>query len=254
MRRTVNHTGKLRITLDLVKLETSASSARKSITISWALASLGLSPDFELIAEIDSFAASTRVSLGNVGAGTGEAVLDLEYIRDSKMAKVTLLAVDPSSTARVIKATTTPMPVIFDLAENTSGQLLKIQRLDELETLWRLDFNSGEPILQVCNRNGLYPKLTNGPIFLSAVLPAAVKEIAFTLFSRLYEIQDEVYEAWMEYFVTLGLTDIDRALLKEEAPELDEEIQVERLRISNFLADQFSKTNNFIDRVNQVEE
>jgi hypothetical protein len=170
------------------------------------------------------------------------------------MAKVTLLAVDPTSTARVIKATTTPMPVIFDLAENTSGQLLKIQRLDELETLWRLDFNSGEPILQVCNRNGLYPKLTNGPIFLSAVLPAAVKEIAFTLFSRLYEIQDEVYEAWMEYFVTLGLTDIDRALLKEEAPELDEEIQVERLRISNFLADQFSKTNNFIDRVNQVEE
>ena len=254
MRRTVNHTGKLRITLDLVSLVTSSSSARKSITIGWDLSSLSLTADLELIAEIDSFAANTRVALGSLGLGVGEAVLDLEYIRDSKMAKVTLIAVDSASPTRIIKATTSPMPVIFDLAENSSGQLLKIQRLDELATLWRLDFNSGEPILQVCNRNGLYPKLTNGPIFLSAVLPAAVKEIAFTLFSRLYEIQDEVYEAWMEYFATIGLTDTDRTLLQEDATELDEELQIERLRIAEFLADQFSKRNAFIDRVNEVEE
>jgi hypothetical protein len=146
------------------------------------------------------------------------------------------------------------MPVIFDLAENTNGQLLKIQRLDDLDTLWRLDFNSGEPILQVCNKNGVYPKLTSGPLFLSAVLPAAVKEIAFTLFSKLYEIQDEVYEAWIEYFETLGLSQVDRAMLQEEASDLDEDLQLERIRIADFLADQFSKTNNLIDRLNEVEE
>jgi hypothetical protein len=251
MRRTVNHTGRTKITLDLVSLKTSAQSARKTIDISWDLTSLALSPGFDLVAEIDSFAASQRIELGQLREGKGSAELDLEYIRDSNLAKVTLLVVDASQPVRIIKAKTSSMPVIFDLAENADGQLLKIQRLDDLETLWHVDFHSGEPILQVCNRGGLYPKLTNGPLFFAAVLPAAVKEIAFTLFSSLYDIQEEVMEAWLEYFEFLGLSQADMTSLGIGASEFDEDTYAKRLEVSEFISSQFSKSNKFIDLVSE---
>ena len=251
MRRTVNHTGRAKITLDLVSLKTSAQSAKKTIDISWDLVSLDLSSTFEIIVEVDSFAASQRISLGQLGDGSGSAELDLEYIRDSNLAKVTLLVVDTSSQVRIIKAKTSSMPVIFDLAENADGQLLKIQRLDDLETLWHLDFHSGEPILQVCNRDGLYPKLANSPIFFATVLPAAVKEIAFTLFSGLYEIQEEVMAAWLEHFEFLGLSTSDRDSLGIGSSDFDEDMYARRLELSEFLGTQFSKSNKFIERVSE---
>jgi len=199
MRRTVNHTGRKKINLDLVQLEVDSTNFKNQLEISWDLTSLDLEPSFEIILEVDSFAASKRIELGLLGPGTGSVKVGLGFIPDSRMAKVQLLVVDASSTTRVIKAKTTNIPVTFDLLESSEGQLLKVQRVDDLDSLWRVEYATGEPVLQICNRDGLYPKLVDGPLFLATVLPSAVKEIALVIFLGHQALQEETRDAWLTF-------------------------------------------------------
>lgn len=248
MRRTVNQTGRKRILLEYVTFTPDSTGLLKTISAAWDLSALGLSTEDELFIEVDSFANVQRIPLGLVGNGIGTHTITMDFIRDLRTAKLKLFTVSLSSGVRLISSTSTNVPVVFDIADSESSELLKVQKIDELETLWKVDYRSAEPILQVCNRGGLYPTITKSAVFFAAILPAAVQDIAYTIFSETVEIQEEVRGAWITYFKTLGLSDDDLAQLAPSSDD-DEVLNLNRITKAADLAARFSVVNNLIERV-----
>ena len=252
MRRTVNQTGRKKILLGLLNFAPKTEGPVRSIELNWDLRSLSLDPSDELFIEVDSFASVRRTHLGQIASGIGTHKIELDFIQDLRVAKLKIFSVKSTGTIRLITATSTNVPVIFDAVDADSSELLKVQKIDELETLWKVDYISGEPILQICNRNGLYPAITGGPLFFSAILPAAVKDIAYKILSGDSIVQEEARESWKDYFMQLGLSEVDWEVLVSNESVDEEELTELRLDKAQFLSERFSVVNKLIERV--VEE
>jgi hypothetical protein len=249
MRRTVNQTGRKKILLDLLQFTPKTEGSIRSIELSWNLSSLGLIETDELFVEVDSFATARRQSLGQVGDGVGSFKVELDYIQDLRVAKLKMFSVKTENDIRLITATSTEVPIIFDVVSSDSTELLKVQKVDSLETLWEVDYSSGEPILQICNRNGIYPNITSGPIFFASILPAAVKDIAYKALSEGSPIQDEALDVWRQYFLHLGLNQVDLDYLTQSSNMDEQELSELRLDKAQFLSERFSVTNKLVERV-----
>lgn len=249
MRRTVNQTGRKKIFLELLEVLPKTEGAKRSIYLKWDLRSLELDSDDELFIEVDSFASSNRLAFGKVADGTGSFTVDLDYIQDLRVAKLKMFTVAGKEDVRIITSTTTSIPVVFDIVDADSTELLKVQKIDELDTLWKVDYYSGEPILQICNRNGLYPSITQGPLFFAAILPAVVKEIAYKVFSGDPQIQEETLSRWKQYFLYLGLTESEFRELTESDYVSEEDLVELRMDKAHFLSERFSVNNRMIERL-----
>jgi hypothetical protein len=249
MRRTVNQTGRKKIPLGLLDFAPKTEGPVRSIELKWDLITLSLDPTDELFIEVDSFASVRRTHMGQIATGQGTYRIELDFIQDLRVAKLKIFSVKSMGKVRLITATSTSVPVIFDVVDADSSELLKVQKIDELDTLWKVDYTAGEPILQICNRNGLYPAITGGPLFFSAILPAAVKDIAYKVLSGDPIIQSEARETWKIYFMHLGLSEVDWDGLVDNDTVEEDELTELRLDKAQFLSERFSVVNRLIERV-----
>jgi len=246
MKRTVNHTGKRRIERKYFIAKPVMHGVQKEIELSWNLTGSGFSSADELIVEVDFLGSSIRSVLGTVGTEVGSTLIPFSNDVSQLNAKLTLLTVDARTDLRRITGQSAPLPIIFEKTTQTKQGLLRVQLIDDLRTLWSLDYSTGSPILQIANMNASYSKLSSRKVFLHSVLPEVVREICFTALIDSGSIDPEPRNQWIKLLKPYGLD--DKRLNDFEAwPEDDIETKfMEALHMAKSVGEEFSARNQLV--------
>jgi len=238
MIRTLNSTGRQRITMEMVSANPRIDGASRSISLAWDLSSLRLDSTSDVVIEASITGQSMRIVAGPLGDGTGSHEAKVPFLVDAKSAKIkVLVAKENSSGVRIISATTTSIPVLFEREPEGGQSPLPIQLKDDLKTVWELDYSTGKPVLWISNKNGIYGRLKSNPIFFPTILPQVIKEISFQLLTNpsLFESNSEV---WEKFFKKLGLSDEERLSL--QAMEDIEDGTIDRWAKAEALSSEFA--------------
>jgi hypothetical protein len=203
MKRTLNPTGKIRLTQDQVWAEFSETSHRKTVKVDWDLSAIELNSNWEMIAEV--FASdSIRKVIPSPLQKKGSHLIELGDTLSEGLVRLTLRLVDAADPLRRIAAETAP--IFLNSDASSSRSLLKTQRKSDLQTLWAIDFAFGEPVLQILNIDNSYRELTSSQLFLSTVLPSAVERILELVITDEDSFDAEPLAAWENFFSLLGFT------------------------------------------------
>lgn len=252
MIRTLNSTGRQRITMDMVSLTPRIDGPSRSVDVSWNLETLALDPTAEVIIEISITGQTIRISAGMLGDATGCHEAKVPFLRDAKSAKgKVLVSKANSSGVRLILATTSSIPVLFEKEPEGGESPLPIQLKEDLNSVWELDYSTGKPVLWIVNKNGIYSRLKSDPIFFPTILPAVIKEIAFKLLSSPSSFESNS-EVWIRFFRALGLTDEEREQL--QSMEDIEEGTSDRWEKSEAIAIQYSVRLNVLLKLEEALE
>lgn len=215
MKRTVNLTGKKRITQDLVSAEIIEDDSSNSAKVIWNLTALGIKQDAELIFETYSFGQTSRDLVPLNGNESGEKILNLVNFKKDSSINLYLRVVDSSAPVRRILAESAAIALLPGKTKEGDNSLLKVQAKNDLLSLWQVDYSLGEPVLQISNRNGIYADLISQQIFMAAVLPAALSGISFTVISQPEVFNSEVLMQWESALTKFGLTENRLGELRE---------------------------------------
>ena len=214
MIRTLNSTGRQRITMDMVSLIPKMDGPHRSVNVSWNLGTLSLDATADVIIEVSITGQTMRIQAGKLGDATGSHEAKVPFFRDAKSAKAKILVSKPNATGvRFILATSSSIPVLFEKEPEGGESPLQIQLKDDLNTVWELDYSTGKPVLWVANKNGIYGRLKSDPIFFPTILPAVIKEIAFKLLTSPSSFESNS-AVWVKFFRALGLSDEEREQLQ----------------------------------------
>jgi hypothetical protein len=252
MRRTLNSTGRKRITVDMFSIEPKISLGKKSLVFSWNLAPLELNQDSEVVIEVSTMGQSERLSVGKLGSGIGIQEVRTAIFSEAKAAKAKILvSALNSSGIRMILATSTGISCLFEKEDDGGGSPLPIQLRDDLTNIWQLDFSSGRPVLLIANSDGIYSELKANPLFFPTILPQVIKEIAFHLLINPSAFEDNP-EIWHMFFESLGLSESERERL--QASVETDEISLERWAIAESLATEFVLRKNILNEIKRILE
>ncbi len=238
MIRTLNSTGRQRITMDMVSATPRMEGAIRSIDLVWNLTELALDEKSEVIIEVSITGQTMRIVAGQLDRGTGSYQAKVPFLVDAKSAKAKLLVSKANSAGvRIISATSTSIPVLFEKEPEGGQSPLPIQLKEDLKTVWELDYSTGKPVLWITNKNGIYGQLKSNPIFFPTILPQVVKEISFQLLTNPSAFESNP-EVWVNFFRSLGLNDEERESL--QAMEDIEDGTQERWEKAEALSNEFS--------------
>jgi hypothetical protein len=201
--------------MEMVSFAPKMEGANRSIEVSWNLSELGLDAASDVIIEVSITGQTMRIVAGKLGFANGSYEAKVPFLRDAKSAKATILVSKPDSNGiRIISATSTSIPVLFEKEPEGGQSPLPIQLKEDLNTVWQLDYATGKPVLWIANKNGIYSQLKANPIFFPTIMPYVIKEIAFQLLSNpsAFESNSDV---WVKFFKGLGLSDEERQQLQE---------------------------------------
>lgn len=214
MIKTLNSTGRQRITMDMVSLSPRMDGPNRSVDVSWNLETLALDPTADVIIEVSITGQTMRTLVGKLGDASGSHEAKVPFLRDAKSAKAKILVSKPNATGiRLILATTSLISVLFEKEPEGAESPLPIQLKEDLNTVWELDYSTGKPVLWIANKNGIYSRLKSDPIFFPTILPGVIKEIAFKLLSSPSSFESNS-GVWVKFFRTLGLSDEEREQLQ----------------------------------------
>lgn len=200
--------------MDMVSFAPKMDGPHRSINVSWNLGTLDLDPTADVIIEVSITGQTMRIVAGRLGHATGSYETKVPFLREAKSAKAKILVSKPSATGvRLILATTSSIPVLFEREPEGGESPLQIQLKDDLNTVWELDYSTGKPVLWVANKNGIYGRLKSDPIFFPTILPAVIKEIAFKLLTSPTSFESNS-DVWEKFFRALGLNDEEREQLQ----------------------------------------
>jgi len=248
MRRTLNQTGRQRILMQDVTATPVVDGPNRSVIFSWDLSAMALPADAEVIIEVSLTGQSMRFVASKVEDGISTFEAKVAFLRDAKSAKSKLyVSKNQSNGTRLILATTTNIPIVFEKEPDGGNSPLQIQLIDNLSTVWRLDYDSGKPVLQVSNSDGMYAQLKNNPIFFPTILPQVIKEIAFHLLSSPEDFGSEG-DIWNQFFKSYGLSDEEREFLQSESDEA-ENLSNERWDMAEAISIRFSIGSNVIEEI-----
>ncbi len=203
MKRTLNATGKVRLSQDHVWAEFTAEPTGKTVKVEWDLSGLSMPSGLEMIAEV--FASdSIRETIGSDFNPKGFHIISLSDSLAEGLIRLTLRLVDTKDPLRRIAAETAS--IFLNSEESSSKSLLKTQPKSDLSTLWAIDFAIGEPVLQILNRGNSYRELTSSELFLSAILPSAVESITQLVITDQDSFNADALTSWEDFLGLLGLT------------------------------------------------
>jgi hypothetical protein len=244
MKRTLNPTGKKRLTQDQVWAEITPSPAGKTVVIEWDLTTLQLNPDLEMIAEL--FASeSFREVVPSGWSSKGSHAIELGKTLFEGVIRLSVRLVDSGDPLRRIYASTSS--IFLNTDSNSSKSLLKTQPKSDLPTLWAVDFAFGEPVLQILNVENSYRELTSNLLFLSAVLPSAVEKIVELVISEEDSFDAPALVAWEEFLALFGLAqdelqDLRSGLSDSPSAELIYSIRERARAVANSYSSSFKLT------------
>lgn len=207
MKRTVNPTGKSRIIQDNVSAHFDEEVDKGVVEVTWDLTEFDFDLQSELIFETYSMGRTTRDQLPLAGNLKGTRALHLADLAQSHSVNLFIRVVSKRDGVRLILAESAAIPLFRGSEEASQESLLKVQPIENLPKLWDIDYSLGEPVLQVNNRDQNYPTLVASGLFLGAILPSVVEEIAFVLITNDEAFTAEVFERWLVFLGQYGLTE-----------------------------------------------
>jgi hypothetical protein len=248
MKRTVNHTGKRKIDFSSFTVTSQIRGVQKELEVSWDLTGLGFDSSNEVIVEVDTLGSNMRYVAGTVGSPEKSSLIPISNDLTELTAKVTLLTVDTSGGLRKITGKSASLAIIFQKAAQVQHGLLRVQLVDDLRTLWKVDYFTRVPVLQISNLNGSYSKLSSRKVFLNAILPEVIKEIALTCLMDFGDIDGDTRDSWLAFLKPYGLDDIKLSDFEDwDAGDLQGKIQ-EAITTSTSIAEEFSARNELVVR------
>lgn len=248
MKRTVNHTGRLRIELERLKSNPKLVGVEKRLELSWELDGLGLADSDEVIAEVSSLGSMQRYVLGTVSSTSKSDEIVISNDITGGTVSLTLFTVDNTQPIRKITATSSEMPIIFQSTASRRNALMNVELVDDLKTLWRVDYSTKSPILQICNRDSCYSSLSSQKIFLNAILPEVVKDVAFSILTSINEIDEESSERWSRFFGPLGFTDEEREVFESWSEDDLAEKYLQAMILAANMAEEFSIKSGLVEK------
>lgn len=207
MKRTVNPTGKLRINQENVSAHFDDELDTGVVEVTWDLSEFNFEQQAELVFETYSLGRTTRDQVPLEGNLMGTRALHLADLTRSHSVNLFLRVVSKIDGVRLILAESAAIPLFRGSDEASQESLLKVQPVEGLSKLWEIDYSLGEPVLQINNKDQSYPTLVASDLFLGAILPSVVEEIAFALITNDEAFTSEVYEKWTIFLAQFGLTE-----------------------------------------------
>ena len=248
MKRTVNHTGKRRIDLSSFTIASQIRGVQKELKVAWDLTGRGFDSADEIIIEVDSLGSNMRYIVGTVGSSDKSALIPISNDLTELTAKVTLMTVDASGDLRKITGKSASIAVIFQKAAQVDHGLLRVQLVDDLRTLWKVDYFTRVPILQISNLNGSYSKLSSKKVFLNAILPEVIKEIAFTCLMDFGDIDTDCRDSWLAFLKPYGIDQVKLAEFEDwDEADLQGKFQ-DAVTTSISVSEEFSARNELVAR------
>lgn len=248
MKRTVNHTGKRKIELSSFTISSQMRGVQKELQVSWDLAGRGFDIGDEIIIEVDFLGSNMRYVVGTVGSPEKSTLIPISNDLTELTAKVTLLTVDTRGDERKITGKSTAIAVIFQKAAQVQHGLLRVQLVDDLRTLWKVDYFTRVPILQISNLNGSYSKLSSKKVFLNAILPDVIKEITFTCLMDFGEIDSDARDSWLAFLKPYGLDDVKLSDFEDwDTNDMQGKVQ-EAFTTSTAVSEEFSARHELVLR------
>lgn len=203
----LNYTGRIDLPVECVKAEIQVDEARFTLRLSWDFEEFHFDPKCSVM--LDLRAAGTtdtrRYTLGHLGSGRGEKVLDISSMRNPLTSRLRIKVVSGSKEFRVLEAQLDNFRPMVPLQQEDSKSILKIYKDPGLDVPWRVKIDSGEPILVISGKDEIYSLLNNeDSIFMPAVMAEVVRQIFVWRAKDREEENAELSSAWRAFFIELG--------------------------------------------------
>lgn len=242
MKRTVNYSGRKIITTDDFHLKFQRQDESRnglSVEVTWDLSKLNIPSNSVLILEVEGRGRFYRFELGEIDDGLGEALVQLGLVHDLSTIRAELFATSLEGNLPRIVAASAPVALLVGGdSDEASQSFLPLRVEPDLDTLWRLNFESGTPVLEVSGRYGA-PHIE--PWFAVAVLPSVVKEVFLTISLGLENLNGDDEEVWRQYFENSGVS-----LPIPESDELSNEHILNIFDRANQVSEWFTKSNSLL--------
>ncbi len=224
------------------------------LQLRWFLEHYSLSADSTLFIEMKGGSQTSethRLDLGLLGNGTGERELRIERVRNHDLIKIRF---------GVVKKNDLGIPMILAdrdrISPINSGEgapsrsFLKMVKVSDLPTPWRVHFEDDEPVLQVTDRSGLYQQLRDSsPLFLLVILPEVVRQIFEWLATTEVDRTSGSIRQWIKYFERFHCP---VGFLNQVRERSDEDSWLDVTSNARVVSEEFSKSFKFIDKLADI--
>ena len=235
----LNYTNRLDIHSDRVEAEIVLDLDRYSLKINTDFLDLGFSEDAQLIIEIRSPGTSEiiRRDLGNLYSEGPFYDLNLAILRNPLESRLRFKVVREMQGKRLLVGQLDNFVPRVPHLEEDRKSLLKIAKNVELEVPWRVLFDSGEPILAIAGREGLYERRS---FFEREFLLMNLSEIVRQVFDWIVsdtEIDNEtIRNGWIDFFIEMGCPSsfFEELHSSEEDDDLDRKREMRDSVCANF--------------------
>jgi hypothetical protein len=199
MKRTLNETGRLRI---LAADFTAVATKRESnpgydVRLTWDFSHLALSEHASLSAVFSGRSVYKRIELGHLGAAKGEYKFAFTDLEEHPTVRCELFVTEMRRGLPYIAASSTSFLLVMGAIPGYENTLLPIKLVSTLQSLWRVDYSAGKPILEV---SGTTPSAPYLHWFKSAVIPEVIREIFTNVMLDTHELDEDALTSWGEYF------------------------------------------------------
>ncbi|MDA8552204.1 hypothetical protein N9K78_02835 [Aquiluna sp.] len=216
--RTLNSTGRSRITLNMIDMEVLPStldSTSRSIRARCDVSSLALPKDSSLFLELSNSYSETRFELSADGENN-EIEVDSGFFSGTVRAKFVASHLEANRVA-IISAES--VAILFDgpSGESTLNSPLILRPDPDLEVPWKLDFTNGDFMVLVSNRGNLWTQyLKSSATFKALIASPLVFQICLYLLDQDETNDGAAMVQWIEtlkpYGLDLTVLDVDLTL------------------------------------------
>lgn len=180
MKRTLNFTGRHKISRDRVDIALESSgSSRSFILNSMDLSGIDKFKGDEKI-YIEAYYENTwmRFPYGTVNTPRAVGSTDLEDLAGTQVIYFRIKVVDESEELGKIVAIADRISIVSNAEENNKDPLLPVNYMNLGDEVWKIAFLDDGPVLEINNSiNGIENFVRTNPCFQSLVLPQALRQI-----------------------------------------------------------------------------
>lgn len=217
---TFNYTGRVEIDQVHFDADIRDNAGVFEAELRWDLTSYDFPPTAHADVYFRGVYDQAHFRLCQISDGPGTKTFDLANLRKPSEATVTL---------KVVEKDDNGIPLLLGLLtrfrpkqngdEVVENSILPTQRDTQLPVPWRVQTESGRPVLHISDKHDLYANLTNSGLFMATVVPAVIQ----SAFDWLVWETDGDRDAnsgddWKKFFVALGIDDsrIEELIALEE--------------------------------------
>jgi hypothetical protein len=224
--RTLNSTGRSRITQEMIDLTLAIDSSTPTLNASWDLSKLELQPETVLYLEVQTEYVEQRFTLSETAPLPGSLSLALPPNLLSGVLRAWFVATSrDSSGIPLVRAASIPISFATATGDSTLESPILMVPTDGLTVPWDLEISGDLVEVRVPSQDGLWADyLKLAPSFKAALVGPIVQEIALLLLMNSGHASDGLREKWEPILTDFGLdlgaefdgVSVDDAILKSK--------------------------------------